>query len=108
MAAYVALLLSTFGAAVAGPVFVRVAGGDGTAGGVAGFLGGVAAHYGAAALGIGEVPGLVSGPVFGPILGPVLGESCGRPDVVRHAQDFPRGAVGGRLAHRSGDQEGID
>ena len=98
MEAYVALLLSTFGGTVAGPVFVRVAGGDGTAGLVAGLLGGVAAHYGAAALGIGEVPGPVLGPILGPILVPVLGETYGRPDVVRHAQDFPQGAVGGGVA----------
>jgi hypothetical protein len=70
MEAYLALLLSTFGGTVAGPVFVRLAGGDATAGVVAGLLGGVAVHYGAAALGIGEVPG----PVLGPIPGPVLGE----------------------------------
>lgn len=88
MEAYVALLLSTFGGTVAGPVFLRVAGGNGTAGLVAGLLGGVAALYGAAALGIGEVPG----PVLGPILGPVLGEIYGPPDVVRHAQDFLEGA----------------
>jgi hypothetical protein len=49
MKAYVALLLSTSGGTVAGPVFVRVAGGDGTAGVVAGLLRGVAAHHGAAA-----------------------------------------------------------
>lgn len=90
MEAYAALLLSTFGGTVAGPVFVRVAGGDGTAGGVAGLLGGVAAHCGAAALGIGEVPR--------PVLGPVLGEVYGRPDIVRHAQDFPRARVGGGVA----------
>ena len=103
MEAYAALLLSTFGGTVAGPVFVRVAGGDGTAGGVTGLLGGVAAHCGAAALGIGEVPR--------PVLGPVLGEVYGRPDIVRHAQDFPQGAGWrrrGGLVHRSGDQEGID
>jgi hypothetical protein len=102
MEAYVALLLSTFGGTVAGPVFVRVAGGDGTAGLVAGLLGGVAALCGAAALGIGEVLGPVLGPIFGPILGPVLGpvlgETYGRPDVVRHAQHFPQGAVGGGVA----------
>jgi len=74
MEAYVALLLSTFGGTVAGPVFVRVAGGNGTAGLVAGLLGGVAALYGAAALGIGEVPG----PVLGPILVRFWGRYSGR------------------------------
>jgi hypothetical protein len=86
MDAYVALLLSALGGTVAGPVFVRVAGGNATAGVVAGLLGGVAAHYGAAAFGIGEV------------LGPMLGETYGRPDLMRHAQDFIEGAVGGGAA----------
>lgn len=90
MDAYIALLLSAFGGTVAGPVFVRVAGGDGTAGVVAGLLGGVAAHYGAAALGIGDV--------LGPVLGPMLGETYGRPDLMRHAQDFLEGAIGGGAA----------
>jgi len=98
MEAYVALLLSTFGGTVAWPVFVRVAGGNGTAGLVAGLLGGVAALYGAAALGIGEVLGPIFGPILGPVLGPVLGDTYGRPDVVRHTQHFTQGAVGGGVA----------
>lgn len=104
MEAYAALLLSTFGGTMAGPVFVHVAGGDGTAGVVASFLGGVAAHFGEATPGICEALGLV----LGPILGPLLGETYGWLDVMRHAQDFPEGAIGGGLAHRSGDQEGLD
>lgn len=90
MDAYFSLLLSAFGGTVAGPIFVRVAGGDGTAGVVAGLLGGVAAHYGAAALGIGDV--------LGPVLGPMLGETYGRPELMRHAQDFFEGVIGGGTA----------
>ena len=90
MDAYVALLLSALGGTVFGPILVRVAGGNATAGVVAGLLGGVAAHYGAAALGVGEV--------LGPVLGPMLGETYGRPDLMRHAQDFLEGAIGGGAA----------
>jgi hypothetical protein len=73
---------------------------------------GVGAYFGEATPGICEVLGPVLGPILGPILGPLLGpllgETYGWLDVMRHAQDFPEGAIGGGLAHRSGDQEGLD
>lgn len=85
--AYVALLLSAFGGTLFGPVLMRVAGGNGTAGVVAGLLGGVAAHYVAEAMGIGDL--------LGPLLA-LLGEPAFlRPGLIRHAQDFLEGAFGG-------------
>ena len=81
MDAYAALLLSALGGTVFRPILVRIARGDATAGVVAGLLGGLAA------LGVGEV--------LGPVLGPMLGETYGRPDLMRHAQEFLAGAIGG-------------
>lgn len=75
MDAYIPLIVSALGGMVLGPVVARLLGGGGMVGVVGGVLGGVAAHYGAEAAGV----------------GPLLGSS----PLMVHLQNFIEGGIGG-------------
>ena len=77
MEQYIPLIVSALGGIILGPIITRLLGGSTTVGILGGVLGGVGAHYGADAAGI----------------GPLLGSE---PALV-HLQNFLEGAAGGGL-----------
>lgn len=77
MEQYIPLIISALGGTVLGPVLSKLLGGSGTMGVVGGILGGIAAHYGADAAGMGQV----------------LGAS----PMMVHLQNFLEGGAGGGI-----------
>lgn len=77
MEQYIPLIVSALGGIILGPIVTRLLGGSATVGIVGGILGGVGAHYGADAAGI----------------GPLLGSA----PAMMHVQNFLEGAIGGGL-----------
>ncbi len=77
MEQYIPLIVSALGGIILGPIVTRLLGGSAAVGIVGGILGGVGAHYGADAAGIGAL--------------------LGSDPVMMHVQNFLEGAVGGGL-----------
>ena len=87
MEQYLPLILSAVGGTVLGPVVSKALGGGGTQGLIGGILGGVGAHFGADAAGIGGLLGdsalmghiqsLLEGGVGGGLLGLIAGKVLG-------------------------------
>ncbi|MFN4024531.1 MAG: hypothetical protein ACK4MQ_06855 [Hyphomonas sp.] len=77
MEQYIPLIVSALGGIILGPLVTKLLGGSTTAGILGGILGGVGAHYGADAAGI--------GPLFG------------SDPALMHLQNFLEGAAGGGL-----------
>lgn len=75
METYIPLIVSALGGTVLGPAVARLLGGSGMVGVIGGVLGGVAAHYGAEAGGVGQL----------------LGSS----PMMIHQQNFIEGGIGG-------------
>ncbi|MBU3920879.1 MAG: hypothetical protein KJ833_10775 [Alphaproteobacteria bacterium] len=76
MEQYIPLLVSALGGIVFGPIVSRLLGGSGTGGVAGGIIGGVAAHFGAAQLGLGDN---------------LLGDTA----LMAHLQSFLEGGLGG-------------
>lgn len=77
MEPFIPLILSALGGTILGPILSKLLGGSGAMGVVGGILGGVAAHYGADAAGI----------------GPLLGTSS----TMMAIQNFLEGGIGGGI-----------
>ena len=76
MEQFIPLVMSALGGTMIGPILARLSGGGGTGGVLGGLLGGVAAHFGAAQLGLGET---------------LLGAA----PLMAHLQNFLEGGLGG-------------
>lgn len=77
MEPYIPLIVSALGGTVLGPILARLLGGSGAMGVVGGILGGVAAHYGAEAAGVGLL--------------------FGNSPMMIHLQNFVEGGIGGGI-----------
>lgn len=77
MEAFIPLIVSALGGAVAGPVLSRLLGGSGAMGLIGGILGGVGAHFGADAAGAGQI--------------------LGSTPTLIHLQNFLEGGIGGGI-----------
>ena len=73
---FIPLVISALGGTMIGPILTRLMGGGGTGGVLGGLLGGVAAHFGAAQLGLGDA---------------LLGAT----PLMAHLQNFLEGGIGG-------------
>lgn len=74
---YIPLIVSALGAVILGPVLSKLLGGSGAMGLIGGILGGIGAHYGADAAGVGQM----------------LGSS----PMMIHIQNFLEGGIGGAI-----------